>query len=159
MKKFCSQAWLLNLPQIRLCLESGVVPPEALCDVLQELLDHWSDVKICLSNDVLLMRKTPISWMWIPSSVQTVWVCLGWLYCMFFCCFRSNCKKLFESDVTDYSCRSFTDFCFFYRSLLSKVKKISQLPSIDNWFDYNDNLLNSWANVTASECLRENTVS
>ena len=39
LKKFCHQAWLLNLPQFRLCLESGVVLFESLCDVLQERLD------------------------------------------------------------------------------------------------------------------------
>ena len=57
LKKFAPQAWLLNLPQFRLCLESGYVPPENLCVVLQELLDNWSDVKICVSNDILLMKK------------------------------------------------------------------------------------------------------
>ena len=34
------------------------------------------------------------------------------------------------------------------------MKKISQLPSVDNWSDYIDKPLNSWANVTASECLQ-----
>ena len=37
---------------------------------------------------------------------------------------------------------------------MSKVKKKSQLPFIDNWSDYIDKPLNSWANVTASECLQ-----
>ena len=37
---------------------------------------------------------------------------------------------------------------------MSKVKKISQSPSIDNWSDYIDKPLNSSANVTASECLQ-----
>ena len=34
------------------------------------------------------------------------------------------------------------------------MKKISQLPSFDNWSDYIDKLLNNCANVTASECLQ-----
>ena len=34
------QAWLLNLPQLRLCLESGVLSIESLCGVLLELLDN-----------------------------------------------------------------------------------------------------------------------
>ena len=155
LKKFCSQAWLLNLPQFRLCLESGVVPPEALCDVLQELLDNWSDVKICLSNDVLLMRKN-INVVDLDSLLCSDRFGLPRLALLhvLVLCFRSNCKKLFESDVTDYPCRSFSDFCFLYWSLLSKVKKISQLPFIDNSSDYIDKPLNSWANVTASECLQ-----
>ena len=144
LKKFCSQAWLLNLKQFRLCLESRVVPPEALCDVLQELLDHWSDVKICLSNDVLFMRKN-INIVDLDSLLCSDRLGLPRLSLLhvLLLCFRSNCKKLFESDVTDYPCRSFSDFSFFYWSLLSKVKKISQLPSIDNWSDYIDKSLNS----------------
>ena len=46
------QAWLLILPQLRSCLESGVVPFESLCGVLQKLFDNWAGVKLCLSNDV-----------------------------------------------------------------------------------------------------------
>ena len=35
LKRVRHQVWLLNLPQLRLCLESGVVPFESLCGVLQ----------------------------------------------------------------------------------------------------------------------------
>ena len=155
LKKFCHQAWLLNLPQFRFCLESGVFPSENLCDVLQGLLDIWSDVKICLSNDVLLMRKN-INVVDLDSLLCSDRLGLPRLALLhvLLLCFLSNCKKLFESGVADYACRSFTDFRFFYWSLLSKVKKISQLPTIDNWSDYIDKPLNSWANVTASECLQ-----
>ena len=58
LKRVRQQAWLLKLPQLRLCLETGDLPFSALCEVLQELLDHWADVKLCLSNDVLVMRKS-----------------------------------------------------------------------------------------------------
>ena len=30
---------------------------ESLRDILLELLDNWSDVKLCLSNDVSLIKK------------------------------------------------------------------------------------------------------
>ena len=53
LKRVRHRAWLLNLPQLILCLESGVVPFESLCGVLQELLDNWADVKRCLSNDLI----------------------------------------------------------------------------------------------------------
>ena len=154
LKKFCHHAWLLNLPQFRRCLESMVVPSEYLCDVLQELLDIWFDVTICLSNDVLLMRKN-INVVDLDSLLCSDRLGLPRLSLshVLLLCFRSNCKKLFKSRVTYYACRSFTDFCFFFWSLLSKVKNISQLPSIDNWSDYIDKPLNSWANVTASGCL------
>ena len=58
LKRVRHQAWLLNLPQLRLCLETGVVPFASLCGVLQELLDNWADVKLCLSNNVVLMKKS-----------------------------------------------------------------------------------------------------
>ena len=155
MKKFAPQAWLLNLPQFRLCLESGVVPPENLCVVLQKLLDNWSDVKICVSNDILLIKKN-VNVVDLDSLLCSDRLGLPRvaLLHVLLLCFRSNCKRLFESDVADYACRSFTDFCFFYWSLLSKVKKISYVPSIDNWSDFIGKPLNSWANVTASECLQ-----
>ena len=59
-----------------------------------------------------------------------------------------------RSSVRDYANRNFADFCFLYLSLLSKVKKVSQLPSIDQWFDYIEKPLTSWANVTAPEGLQ-----
>ena len=69
-------------------------------------------------------------------------------------CYCSNFWKQQDPNVQDYACRNFTDFCFFYWSLLGKVKKISQLPSVDNWFEYIDQPLTNWANVTAAECLQ-----
>ena len=114
LKKFCHQTWLLNLPQFRLCLETGVVPSESLCDVLQELVDNWSDVKICLSNDVLLMRKN-INVVDLDSFLCSDRLGLPRLAFshVLLLCFCSYCKELFELGVTDYACRSFTDFCFF----------------------------------------------
>ena len=68
-------------------------------------------------------------------------------------CYCWNIRKQQDASVRDYAHRNFTDFCFFYWSLLSKVKKISHLPSVDNLFDYIDQPLTNWANVTAAECL------
>ena len=155
LKRFSHQAWLLDLPQFRLCLESGAVPFESLCVVLNELLDHWSDVKICLSNNVLLMKKS-VNVVDLDSLLCSDRLGLPRLALLhvLLLCFHSNCQKLFDSSVTDYSCRSFSDYCFFYWSLLSKVKKTSQLPSIDNWSEYIDKPLNSWTNVAGAECLQ-----
>ena len=41
-----------------------------------------------------------------------------------------------------------------FTEILSKVKKVRQLPSIDRWFDYIDKPLTSWSNVTAAQCLQ-----
>ena len=155
LKRVRHQAWLLNLPQLRLCLESGVVPFESLCEVLQELLDNWADVKLCLSNDVLLMKKA-VNVVDLDSLLCSDRLGLPRLALLhvILLCYCSNFRKQQDPNVRDYACRNFTDFCFFYWSLLGKVKKVSQLPSVDNWFEYIDQPLTNWANVTASECLR-----
>ena len=149
------QAWLLNLPRFRMCLESGAIPAASWCDVVQELLDNWSDIKNCLSSDTLLMKKN-VNVVDLDSLLCSDRLGLPRLALLHvvLLCFRSNCKKQFESSVRDYGCRNFSDFCFFYWSLLSKVKKVSQLPSIDNCSAYVSKPLNSWANVTVAECLQ-----
>ena len=136
LKRVQHQAWLLNLPQLRLCLESGVVPFESLRGVLQELLDNWADVKICLSNNVLLMKK-PVNEVDLDSLLCSDRLGLPRLALLhvILLCYCSNFRKQQDSNVLDYACHNFTDFCFFYWSLLGKVKKISQLPSVDNWFE------------------------
>ena len=89
LKRVRHQAWLLNLPQLRLCLESGVVPFDSLCGVMKELLGIWADVELCLSNKVLLMKKA------VNFVNQVSLLCsdrLGlprladWPSCTWFCC-------------------------------------------------------------------------
>ena len=120
LRRFRHQNWLMQLPRFRLCLESGVVPFESLCDVLQELIDNWADIKLCLSNDVLLMKKSVDK---VDSYSLLCSDCLGLprldLLHVVLLCFRAICEKLFDFAVRDYACRSFTDCCFFYWSLLS----------------------------------------
>ena len=58
LERVHQQEWLLVLTQLRLCLETGDLPFSALCEVLPELLDHWAIVKLCLYNDVFVMRKS-----------------------------------------------------------------------------------------------------
>ena len=155
LKRVRHQAWLLNLPQLRLCLESGVVPFESLCEVLQELLDNWADVKLCLSNNVLLMKKstTIVDMDSLLCADRLVLPRFAFLHVVLLC-YRSNFRRQLDPKIRDYACRNFTDFCFFYWNLLGKVKKVSQLPSVDNWFEYIDQPLTNWANVTAGECLQ-----
>ena len=149
------QAWLLDLPKFRMCLETGVVPFASLCDVLQELLDHWPDVKLSLSNDVFMMKKVAnvVDLDSLLCSDRLGLPRLSLLHVVLLC-FRANFKRLFDSGAKDYACRNYSDFCFFYWSLLSKVKKVSQLPSIDDWSKYMGKPLNSWANVSVGECLQ-----
>ena len=100
LKRVRHQAWLLILPQFRLCLESDEIPSPSLCGVIQELLDHWADIKICLSNDVLLMKKN------INAVDLDTMLCsdrlglprLALLHVVLLC-FQSNCKRQFETVV------------------------------------------------------------
>ena len=110
LKRVQHQAWLLNLPRFRMCLESGVIPAASLCDVIQELLDNWSDIKICLSNDTLLMKKNVnvIDLDSLLCSDRLGLPRLALLHVVLLC-FRSNFKKQFESSVLDYGCRNFSD--------------------------------------------------
>ena len=123
---------------------------------MEELLENWSDVKNCLANDVLLMKKSinVVDRDSLLCSDRLELPRLALLH-VGLLCFRTICEKLFDPSVKDsYACRNFVDFCFFYWSILCKVKKVSQLPSIDYWFDYIDRPLTSWPNVTAAECLQ-----
>ena len=62
-------------------------------------------------------------------------------------------------EITDYSCRGDTEFCFFYWSLFSKVKKLSELPEIDDWSAYIGRPLTTWSTVSYVECLRTEPLS
>ena len=72
-------------------------------------------------------------------------------------CFQANFEKQSVTAVSDYSCRNYAEFCFFYWSLLSKVQKLSELPEIA-WSQYVGRLLNTWSNVPALECLRSEPI-
>ena len=86
-----------------------------LCDVLEELLENWSDVKICLAKDVLLMKKS-INVVDLDSLLCSDRLGLPRLELLHvvLLCFRTNCAKLFDVSVKDYACRTFVDFCFFH---------------------------------------------
>ena len=127
---------VIELASIPYVLGVSVIPAASWCDVVQELLDNWSDIKICLSNDTLLMKKN-VNVVDLDSLLCSDRLGLPRLALLHvvLLCFRSNCKKQFESSVRDYGCRNF-----------------SQLPSIDKWSEYVSKPLNSWANVTVAEC-------
>ena len=113
LKRVRHQACLLNLPRFRMCLESGDIPAASLCDVIKELLDNSSDIKVCLSNDVLLMKKNVnvVDLDSLMSSDRLGLPRLALLHVVLLCS-RSNCKKQFESSVRDYGCRNFSDFLY-----------------------------------------------
>ena len=73
-------------------------------------------------------------------------------------CFQSNFETQSDKSVTNYSCRNYAEFCFFYWSLLGKVKKLSELPAIEEWSEYVGQPLSTWANVSYIDCLRSEPI-
>ena len=73
-------------------------------------------------------------------------------------CFQSNFETQSDKSVTDYSCRNYAEFCFFYWSFLGKVKKLSELPAIEEWSEYVGRPLSTWANVSYIDCLRSEPI-
>ena len=130
LRRFRHQSWLMQLPRFRLCLESGVVPFDSLCDVLQELIDNWVDIKLCLSNDVLLMKKNVnvVDLDFLLCSDRLGLPRLALLHVVLLC-FHANCGNLFDSAIRDYACRSFTDCCLLCL-LLEPVEQGKEVESV-----------------------------
>ena len=68
-------------------------------------------------------------------------------------CFQVTFVKQFATEVTDYTCRNYANFCYFYWALLGKVKKLSTLPEIEAFGQYIGLPLTTWANIAYTECL------
>ena len=90
LKRVRHQAWRLDLPQFRLCLESGEIPFSSLGGVIQKLLDQWADIKICLSNDVWLMKKN-INAVDLDSLLELSWTSSA--------CFTSSSAVVFSVQL------------------------------------------------------------
>ena len=91
---------------------------------------------------------------WIPCCVPIVLDFLGLLYFTWCCCVFSPIVSASSSPRVQTLLAGILLTFAFYWSLLSKVKKVSQLSSIDNWSEYISKPLNSWANITVAECLQ-----
>ena len=60
--------------------------------------------------------------------------------------------------VTDYSCRNYAELCCFYWSLLRKVKKLFELPGIEDWSEYICRPLATWSNLSYVDCLKSEPI-
>ena len=108
LRRFRHQSSLLQLPRFRLCLETGVVPFGALCDVLLEVVETWTDIMLCLSNDVFLMKKN-VNAVDLDSLLCSDHLGLPRLELLrvVLLCVRANCAKQSDSAIRNYACRSF----------------------------------------------------
>ena len=158
--KAIHQAWLMGLPQFRRCIRQREVPFASMCAVLEELVQHWADVKLFpeeINVASVPKSRAPLDMSRVVVADSPVLPGLSLLHVLV-ACFQANFEKQFVTDVSDYSCRSFAEFCFFYWSLLSKVETLSELPKIEPWSQYVVRPLNTWSNDPASECLRSEPI-
>ena len=107
-------------------------PFDSHSDGLQELLDNRTDVKFCISNDVLLMKQT-VNVVDLDSLLCSD--CLGLsrlaLLKVVLLCFRSNFQKQFEPTINDYAMSVEILQNLPFSTGVCKVKTVSQLRSIN----------------------------
>ena len=154
--KASHQPWLMGMCELRRCVQRNVVPFASLCTVLDELICNWGDVQSFLKESSVVpasRSRTPADLNQMVLSDAQVLPRLSLLH-LLVSCFQANFQKLSAQDICDYSCRSYGEFCFFYWSVLSKVKKLSDLPDIDSWSEYIGRPLNTWPNVAYVDCFR-----
>ena len=150
------QPWLESLPTFRVCISQRQVPFPSLRAAISELIHHWADVTLFLKETGTVLPskgKAPLDVGQLIVSDTLVLPRLSVLHVLV-ACFEANFVKQFDESVTDYTCRNYADFCYFYWSLLGKVKKLSSLPEIEAWSQYIGRPLTTWANIPFVECLR-----
>ena len=160
LDKAVHQPWLLGLVEFRQCVRRRDIPFASLGVLLEELVAHWEDVKLFFkeSGSTLTLRgRTPVNLGQVIVSDTYILPRLSLLHVLV-SCFQSNFETQFDKSVTDYSCRNYAEFCFFYWSLLGKVKKLSELPAIEEWSEYVGRPLSTWANVSYIDCLRSEPI-
>ena len=146
----------MGLSEFHRCVRQRQVPFASLCAVIYELIHHWDDVKLFLKeNGTVLPSKgrTPLDVGQLIISDTLVLPRLSVLHVLV-SCLQVTFVKQFATEVTDYTCRNYVDFCYFYWALLRKVKKLSSLPEIEAWSQYIGLPLTMWANIAYTECLR-----
>ena len=154
-----NQPWMLGLATLRRCIQQRDIPFASLSVVLEEIVSHWEDIKLFLGEGIVASTsrsKIPqdLSQMVLADDHNLPRLCVRQGLVL---CFLSNFEKQVMAEVTDYTCRNYAEFCFFYRSLLSKVKKLSELPGIDAWSEYGKPLT-TWPNISYVECLVEEPI-
>ena len=160
LDKAVHQPWLLGLVEFRQCVQRGEIPFASLGAVLEELVDHWEEVRLFFkeSGSTPTPRgRTPVDLGQVIVSDTYILPRLSLLHVLV-SCFQSNFETQSDKSVTDYSCRNYAEFCFFYWSLLGKVKKLSELTAIEEWSEYVGRPLSTWANVSYIDCLRSEPI-
>ena len=113
--KAIHQAWLMGLPQFCRCIRQREVPFASLCAVLEELVQHWADVKLFPEESIVASvpkGRAPLNMSRVVVTDSLVLPRLSLMHVLV-ACFQANFEKQFVTDVSDYSGRSYAEFCFF----------------------------------------------
>ena len=148
-----NQPWMMGLVTLRKCIQGHDIPFASLGAVLEEIAGHWSDIKLFLgegSAPFSSRGRAPLDLNQMILADARVLPRLCVLH-VIVVCFQANFEKQFMQKFTDYSCRGYAEYCFFYWSLL---KKLSELPEIDDWSAYIGRPPTTWSTVSYIECLR-----
>ena len=159
--KAVHQPWMLGLVEMRRCVRRRDIPFSFLGAFLVELVDHWEDRKLVFREDgttTPLRGRTPIDLGQVIVSDSYVLPHLSLLHVLV-SCFQSNFEKQGDESVTDYSCRNYSEFCFFYWSLLSKVKKLAEMPSVEEWSSNIGRPLSTWSNLSFVDSLKSEPIN
>ena len=137
--KAVHQPWLLGLVEFRQCVQRRDIPLTALGAVLEELGNHWEDVTLFFKeigttptpggNTPVDLGQVIVSYTYVLPRLSLLPVLVS--------CFQSNFEKQVDETVTDYSCRNYAEFSFFYWSLRNcsdcQVSMIGANTSVDLW--------------------------
>ena len=95
LAKAIHQPWLMALPQFRRCIRQREVPFASLCAVLEELVQHWADVKLFLEESIVghvPKGKAPLDRSRVLVTDSLVLPRLSLLHVLV-ACFQANFEK------------------------------------------------------------------
>ena len=110
-------------------------PFTSLAAALEEIICHRGDIKLFLGENKSAstsLSEAPIdlSQMVLADVRILPRLCVLHVIVVWF---QANFEKQFVPEISNFSCKNYAEFCFFFCILLGKVKKLSELPKIDVW--------------------------
>ena len=80
------------------------------------------------------------------------------LFCVLVLSYKACFKSQFQSELEDADCRSYGELSYFTWNLLSKVKKVGDLPEAMDWDSYMCHPSSDFSSIPASDCLKDQAI-
>ena len=133
------EPWLMSLPSLRSAVLPGKVDFKELPDILPEMIRAWPDIRAFLKlNCMKYLTHRAVEAHGIDGVIWSD-VYRGPRLALFYVlvlCYKASFKSQFESGLDDASCRNYGELCYFTWNLLSKVKRVADLPEAMDWYAY-----------------------